>query len=62
MTRAMALLYPEDRTDVQKRKKMRDKIYYLSPFFKSLGMIFVLDGVEALIPPEKPQKMETQNE
>ena len=30
MTRAMALLYPEDRTDVQKRKKMRDKIYYLS--------------------------------
>ena len=59
---AVDLLYPEDRADVKKRKKMRDKIYYLSPFFKSLGMIFVLEGVEEIIPPENPQKMETQNE
>lgn len=48
----LKLLYPEDALDVRKKPKMVDKIFYLSPFLKSLGMIFVLDGTQVLLPKE----------
>ena len=58
----LSLLYPEDAMDVKKILKIKDKIFYLSPFIKSLGMIFVLQGTEVLLPEENPQKNGDSNE